>query len=68
MYTQGYVYMDFYAESGCSGNIVFVEGRPTNVCLQAYDDVNSATVTGSYIFTCAGGTYCLHLVCFAFGF
>ena len=52
---QGYVYVNFYEESGCTGNIVSVEGRPTNVCLQAYGDVNSATVTGSYIFTCAGG-------------
>lgn len=53
---QGFVYVNFYEEAGCVGNIVSVEGRQTGVCLQAYGDLNSATVTGSYIFTCAGGT------------
>lgn len=57
------MYVNFYEEAGCTGNIVTVEGRQTGVCMQAYGDVNSATVTGSYIFTCAGGMPFLVIVC-----
>lgn len=53
-YDDGFVYVNFYEDSGCTGTILAVEGRPTGVCLQAYGDPNSNTVTGSYIFTCAG--------------
>ena len=54
-YDKGFVYVNLYESSGCSGPIAAVTGRPTETCLVAYEDSNSATATGSYMFTCYGG-------------
>jgi hypothetical protein len=54
-YGPGYLYVNFYHDKGCTGEIVAVTGRPTDTCLVAYEDATSTTPTGSYKFTCYGG-------------
>ena len=55
VYPKGYVYVDYYNAKSCDGDVVAVAGRPTGVCLRAYEDFNSSAVTGSYIYTCNSG-------------
>ena len=55
VYNNGFAYVNFYSEKSCSGDIIAVAGKPTNVCIVAYEDDTSATPTGSYKYTCNAG-------------
>lgn len=56
VYSNGFVYVNVYDDNACNGNVISVSGRPTNVCLLAYEDESSATPTGSYRYSCDGST------------
>lgn len=56
VYSNGFVYVNVYDDNTCDGNIISVSGRPTNVCLLAYEDASSAEPTGSYRYSCDGST------------
>mmetsp|Transcript_125656 Transcript_125656/g.246258 ORF Transcript_125656/g.246258 Transcript_125656/m.246258 type:complete len:739 (+) Transcript_125656:70-2286(+) len=56
VYSNGFTYVNFYDQTACGGNIVAVAGRPTNVCLLAYENTTSSEPTGSYIYSCNSGT------------
>lgn len=60
-YSAGFLYANFYADHGCSGEVIAVAGRPTDTCLVAYEDATTAEPTGSYKFSCSGGTICCRL-------
>jgi hypothetical protein len=52
---KGFVYVNFYSGKSCSGSIVAVDGHPTKTCIKTYQDEDSATATGSMMYTCSGG-------------
>jgi hypothetical protein len=54
-YNSGFVYVNVYDSNACQGNIVSVSGRPTNICLKAYENTSSADPTGSYRYSCNEG-------------
>jgi hypothetical protein len=62
-YNNGFVYVNVYDSNACQGNIVSVSGRPTNVCLKAYEDTSSAEPTGSYRYSCSSGDLCVSCFC-----
>jgi hypothetical protein len=63
IYNNGFVYVNVYDSNACQGNIVSVSGRPTNVCLMAYEDTSSAEPTGSYRYSCSSGDLRVSRVC-----
>ena len=54
-YPDGFVYTNFYGQQNCAGPVVAAAGHPTNKCIITYQDHDSATPTGSVIYTCNGG-------------
>jgi hypothetical protein len=57
-FSNGFVYVNVYDSNACQGDIVSVSGRPTNICLKAYENISSADPTGSYRYSCnEGGRY-----------
>lgn len=59
-YDAGFLYANFYSGQGCQGEILAVVGRPTETCLVAYEDATTSEPSGSYKFTCSGGTSSYH--------